>query len=59
MRYYSICNTLCIFAENISIGVFALFDCGIMSVVYGKWVFVVLWVVLFVGVLCGGVLWFL
>ena len=47
MRYYSICNTLCIFAENISIGVFALFDCGIMSVVYGKWVFVVLWVSLF------------
>ena len=47
MRYYSICNTLCIFAENISIGIFALFDCGIMSVVYGKWVFVVFWVSLF------------
>lgn len=47
MRYYSICNALCIFAENISIGLFALFDFGIMSVVYGKWVFVVLWVCLF------------
>jgi O-antigen/teichoic acid export membrane protein len=47
MRYYSICNALCIFAENISIGVFALLECGIMSVVYGKWVFVVLWVSLF------------
>ncbi|MFQ3218962.1 MAG: O-antigen/teichoic acid export membrane protein [Paraglaciecola sp.] len=47
MRYYSICNALCILAENISIGVFALCDFGIMSVVYGKWVFVVLWVSLF------------
>ncbi len=47
MRYYSICNALCIFAENLSIGIFALSDFGIMSVVYGKWVFVVLWVVLF------------
>tara|TARA_B110000503_G_scaffold142548_1_gene239695 strand:- start:766 stop:2040 length:1275 start_codon:yes stop_codon:yes gene_type:complete len=47
MRYYSICNALCIFAENISIGLFALFDFGIMSVVYGKWVFVILWVSLF------------
>lgn len=47
MRYYSICNALCIFAENISIGVFALLDFGIMSVVYGKWVFVILWISLF------------
>jgi PST family polysaccharide transporter len=47
MRYYCICNALCIFAENISIGFFALFDFGIMSVVYGKWVFVILWVSLF------------
>jgi O-antigen/teichoic acid export membrane protein len=47
MRYYSICNALCILAENISIGIFALFDFGIMSVVYGKWVFVSLWVSLF------------
>jgi PST family polysaccharide transporter len=47
MRYYSICNALCILAENISIGIFALLDFGIMSVVYGKWVFVVLWLSLF------------
>lgn len=47
MRYYSICNALCIVAENASIGIFAIFDCGIMSVVYGKWVFVLLWVALF------------
>jgi PST family polysaccharide transporter len=47
MRYYSICNALCIFAENVSIGLFALCDFGIMSVVYGKWVFVTLWVSLF------------
>jgi O-antigen/teichoic acid export membrane protein len=47
MRYYSICNTLCILAENVSIGIFALLDFGIMSVVYGKWVFVILWVILF------------
>lgn len=47
MRYYSIRNASCIFAENLSIGLFALFDFGIMSVVYGKWVFAVLWVCLF------------
>lgn len=47
MRYYSICNALCIVAENVSIGLFAVFDYGIMSVVYGKWVFVLLWVALF------------
>ncbi|WP_425304068.1 oligosaccharide flippase family protein [Brumicola pallidula] len=47
MRYYSICNALCILAENTSIGIFALLDFGIMSVVYGKWVFVALWLILF------------
>ncbi|MFT4654022.1 MAG: O-antigen/teichoic acid export membrane protein [Kangiellaceae bacterium] len=47
MRYYSICNAVCILAENISIVLFAMVDFGIMSVVYGKWVFVVLWVCLF------------
>lgn len=47
MGYYSVCNALCIFSENISIGIFALFDFGILSVVYGKWVFVIIWVSLF------------
>jgi PST family polysaccharide transporter len=47
MRYYSICNAFCILAENVSIGLFAFFDFGIMSVVYGKWVFVGLWISLF------------
>jgi PST family polysaccharide transporter len=47
MRFYSIRNALCIFTENISIAVFAILDCGIFSVVYGKWVFVTLWVALF------------
>lgn len=47
MRFYSIRNALCIFAENISIALFATLDFGIMSVVYGKWVFAILWVSLF------------
>ncbi|MBL4629762.1 MAG: oligosaccharide flippase family protein [Paraglaciecola sp.] len=47
MRYFSIRNALCIASENISIAVFANLDCGIMSVVYGKWVFASLWIVLF------------
>ncbi|MGJ8680785.1 oligosaccharide flippase family protein [Paraglaciecola sp.] len=47
MRFYSIRNALCILAENLSIAIFAMLDCGILSVVYGKWVFASLWVVLF------------
>ncbi|MFT4941914.1 MAG: O-antigen/teichoic acid export membrane protein [Paraglaciecola sp.] len=47
MRFYSIRNALCILAENISIAFFAVLDCGIMSVVYGKWVFALLWISLF------------
>ena len=47
MRIYSIRNALCIVAENISIALFAVLDCGIMSVVYGKWVFALLWIALF------------
>lgn len=47
MRFFSIRNASCIIAENLSIALFALFDFGIMSVVYGKWVFAILWVVLF------------
>jgi O-antigen/teichoic acid export membrane protein len=47
MRFYSIRNALCIFAENLSIAIFAWLDFGIMSVVYGKWVFAILWVGLF------------
>lgn len=47
MRFFSIRNGLCITLENASIAVFALLDCGIMSVVYGKWVFVTLWLLLF------------
>ena len=47
MRFYSIRNALCIVAENISIALFAVLDCGIMSVVYGKWVFALLWIALF------------
>lgn len=47
MRFYSIRNALCIFTENLSIALFAILDCGIMSVVYGKWVFATLWIVLF------------
>ena len=47
MRFYSIRNALCIVAENISIALFAVLDCGIMSVVYGKWIFALLWISLF------------
>jgi O-antigen/teichoic acid export membrane protein len=47
MRFYSIRNAMCIIAENISIALFAVLDCGIMSVVYGKWVFALLWISLF------------
>ncbi len=47
MRYYSMRNALCIVTENISIAIFALLDCGIMSVVYGKWIFAILWISLF------------
>jgi PST family polysaccharide transporter len=47
MRFYSLRNAGCILAENLSIAVFAVFDFGIMSVVYGKWVFAILWVCLF------------
>jgi len=47
MKFYSIRNAMCIVAENISIALFAVWDCGIMSVVYGKWVFALLWIGLF------------
>ena len=47
MRFYSVRNAGCILAENMTIAVFALFDFGIMSVVYGKWVFALMWVGLF------------
>jgi O-antigen/teichoic acid export membrane protein len=47
MQFYSIRNAICIVAENISIALFAILDCGIMSVVYGKWVFALLWIALF------------
>ena len=47
MRFFSIRNAMCIVAENISIAIFATFDCGIMSVVYGKWIFALLWIGLF------------
>ncbi|MFT5840518.1 MAG: O-antigen/teichoic acid export membrane protein [Flavobacteriales bacterium] len=47
MRFYSIRNAICIVAENISIALLVVLDCGIMSVVYGKWVFVLLWIGLF------------
>jgi len=47
MRFYSIRNAMCIVSENISIAIFATLDCGIMSVVYGKWVFALLWISLF------------
>jgi O-antigen/teichoic acid export membrane protein len=47
MRFYSIRNAMCIVSENISIAIFAFLDCGILSVVYGKWVFALLWIGLF------------
>jgi PST family polysaccharide transporter len=47
MQFYSIRNANCIIAENISIALFAVLDCGIMSVVYGKWGFALLWLSLF------------
>jgi PST family polysaccharide transporter len=47
MRFFSLRNAACITAENISIAVFAFFDCGAMSVVYGKWVYASLWVAFF------------
>jgi O-antigen/teichoic acid export membrane protein len=47
MRFYSIRNASCILAENIAITIFAVFDFGIMSIVYGKWTFAIMWVGLF------------
>lgn len=47
MRFYSIRNASCILAENMTIAVFTLFDFGIMSIVYGKWAFTIMWVGLF------------
>ncbi|MFT5314112.1 MAG: O-antigen/teichoic acid export membrane protein [Paraglaciecola sp.] len=47
MRFYSLRNAGCILAENLTIAIFAFLDFGIMSVVYGKWVFAILWVCLF------------
>ncbi|PKH03016.1 polysaccharide transporter [Psychromonas sp. MB-3u-54] len=47
MRFYSVRNASCILAENLTITLFAIFDFGIMSVVYGKWVFGLMWVCLF------------
>jgi O-antigen/teichoic acid export membrane protein len=47
MRFYSIRNASCILAENLTIAIFTIFDFGIMSIVYGKWVFGLLWVCLF------------
>lgn len=47
MRFFSLRNASCITAENMTIALFAFFDFGAMSVVYGKWVYAVLWVALF------------
>lgn len=47
MRYFSIRNATCIIAENFSIALFAMLDLGVMSVVWGKWVFVITWLLLF------------
>lgn len=48
MRYFSLRNGACITAENVSIAIFAYYDQGILSVVYGKWVFAILWMALFI-----------
>lgn len=47
MQFFSTRNAACIIAENVSIALFALLDFGIMSVVWGKWVFAFLWVTFF------------
>jgi PST family polysaccharide transporter len=47
MRFFSLCNGACITSENLAIALFALLDCGAMSVVYGKWVYASFWVVMF------------
>ena len=47
MKYYSIRNAMCSVAENFNIVIFALLDSGIMSIVYGNWVFTLLWYGLF------------
>ena len=47
MKYYSIRNAMCSVAESFNIVIFALLDSGIMSIVYGNWVFTLLWYGLF------------
>jgi len=47
MKYYSIRNAMCSVAESFNIVIFALLDSGIMSIVYGNWVFTLLWLGLF------------
>lgn len=47
LKRFSWVNGVCIISENLSIPVFLYFDAGIMAFAYSKWVFAVLWVVLF------------
>lgn len=47
MRYFSIRNGLCVTAENLSIALFAWWQCDFMAVAYGKVVFSLLWLIVF------------
>ena len=50
MRQFSVCNGLCISLENISIALFALSGADFMAVAYGKIVFSLVWLLLFLRV---------
>lgn len=47
MRTFSIVHGVCVTAENLSIALFAYYQADIMAVAYGKIVFSVLWLVIF------------
>lgn len=47
LKHFSWVNGVCIISENLSIAVFLYLDAGIMAFAYSKWVFAILWVLLF------------
>ncbi len=57
MRGFGIRHGLCVSAENLSIALFAWYKADIMAVAYGKLVFSVLWLVLFIKVPTPRFLW--
>lgn len=47
LRYFGFCNGLCVSVENLSIAAFLYSGAGIEAVVYGKYIYGILWVLLF------------